>query len=97
MLLCAVYSSEGDDVPVGEEVVCVCLPPEPLGGVSTVSGQVISVSVATHHSNPIAVEANVTPVRFDSNRAALEATPRYVCESTAGDGGLLNVLQILLV
>ena len=63
-------------------------------GVSVVSGRIISVFFVTHHSNPIAVEANVTAVRLDGDSAALKASPPYVCESAAVNGGVPNVLQI---
>ena len=56
--------------------------------------RMISVFVVTHHSNPIAVKANVTAVRLDGDSAALEGSPPYVCESPAVNRGLQDVLQI---
>ena len=71
VLLGTVYPHERHDVSMREEVVCMCLLPEPLCRVSIVSVYVVSAFVVTHHANLIAIKADVTPIGFDGHLSAL--------------------------
>ena len=48
--------------------------------------------VATHHTNQVAVKTDVTPVGFDSNLPALEATSPHIGKPTAVNRAFLNDL-----
>lgn len=72
----------------------MCFLPKPLGAVSIASAWIVSIFVATHHTNLIAVKTNITSVRLDDNLPALEATSPYIGKPTAVNRPLLNVLQL---
>jgi len=83
-------------VPVREEVVCVCFPVESLGVVLVVvSVKVVSASAVTHHTDPIAVEADVTSIGLDSDVLVSEATLPHIRKTTAVHSAIPDVLQIV--
>jgi hypothetical protein len=70
------------------------VPPWRTSGPGVIIPRVISVFVGTHHTNQIAIEADVASVGLDGDLPAIEPTLPYIRKTTTPHSLLSDLLQI---